>query len=79
MKEAAPRSVQNLRKGIRQHFYRGVDKFADRLIDELLVWVLDDAFKGRLTRSEAAEQIGLFFAEELGSGKPKSARLVKQR
>lgn len=79
MKEA-PRSVQSLRKGIRRNFYRGVSPFADLVIDELLVWVIDDVFNGKLTRSEAAEQIGLWFAGELGSGKPKeSARLVKQR
>lgn len=78
MKEA-PRSVQSLRKGIRKNFYRGVNPLADLVIDELLVWVIDDVFRRKATRGEAAEQIGLWFAAELGSGKPKrSARLVKQ-
>jgi hypothetical protein len=73
----APKSVQEFRKNVRQVFRRGVNKTADVILDEIVVWIIDDVFSGRIkTREQAAEAIGQAFDEAFPERK--SARLVRR-
>jgi hypothetical protein len=65
--EVAPRSVQSIRKTVRKKFLRGVDKKADVIVDQIVVWLLDDIFAGRVkTRREAAEILADGLADVFG-------------
>lgn len=69
-KEVAPKSVQSIRKAVRERFFRGVDKKADVIVDQIVVWLIDDIFSGRVkTRREAAEAFGSGLADVFGNGK----------
>jgi len=69
-KEVAPKSVQSIRKAVRERFFRGVDKKADVIVDQIVVWLIDDIFAGRLkNRREAAEALGNGLADLFGNGK----------
>jgi hypothetical protein len=69
-KEVAPKSVQSIRRAVRERFFRGVDKKADVIVDQTVVWLIDDIFAGRLkTRREAAEALGNGLANLFGNGK----------
>jgi len=58
-KDAAPKRVQEFRKNVRQVFRRGVNTTADKVFDEIFVWIIDDVFGGRIkTRKEAAQAVG---------------------
>jgi hypothetical protein len=71
IKEVAPKSVQSIRRTVRERFYRGVDKKVDVVVDQIVVWLLDDIFAGRVkTRRKAAEILGNGLAEVFGDGKP---------
>ena len=68
----APKSVQSIRKTIRKSFLRGVDKKADVIVDQIVVWLIDDIFAGRVkNRREAAEVLADGLADVFG----KSCRL----
>lgn len=68
----APKSVQSIRKTIRKSFLRGADRKADVIVDQIVVWLIDDIFAGRVkTRREAAEALGNGLADLFG----KSCRL----
>jgi hypothetical protein len=65
--EAAPKSVQSIRKAVRKKFLRGVDRRADVIVDQIVVWLIDDIFAGRVkTRREAAEVLADGLAELFG-------------
>lgn len=67
-KERAPKSVQESRRIIRQEcgFRRGVNPTADKIVDDCLVWLLDDVFDGRITsREEAARALGDYLSSEI--------------
>lgn len=71
-KEVAPKSVQSIRSTIRKSFLRGVDRKADVIVDQIVVWLIDDIFAGRVkTRREAAEVLADGLADVFG----KSCRL----
>jgi hypothetical protein len=64
IKEVAPKRVQEFRTNVRQVFRRGVNTTADVIFDEIIVWIIDDVFGGRLkTRKEAAQAVGEAFAD----------------
>ena len=66
-KEVAPKSVQSIRKTIRKSFLRGVDKKADVIVDQIVVWLIDDIFAGRVkTRRQAAEILADGLADVFG-------------
>ena len=70
IKEVAPKSVQLIRRAVRERFFRGVDKKADVIVDRIVVWLIDDIFAGRVkTRRKAAEALGNGLAELFGNGK----------
>lgn len=77
--QEAPESVQEFRRIVRSRFWRGVNPIADAVIDDLLVWVVDDVSKRRVTRAAAAERVGDWFAKSFPYKKRKSARLVGKR
>jgi hypothetical protein len=69
--EVAPKSVQSIRRAVRERFYRGVDKKADVIVDQIVVWLVDDIYAGRLkTRRQAAEVLADGLANLFGNGKP---------
>jgi len=69
-KEVAPKSVQSIRRAVRERFYRGVDKKADVIVDQIVVWLIDDIFAGRVkTRRKAAEVLADGLADLFGNGK----------
>jgi hypothetical protein len=66
-KEVAPKSVQSIRRTVRERFYRGVDKKVDVVVDQIVVWLLDDIFAGRVkTRRKAAEVLADGLADLFG-------------
>lgn len=78
IKEVAPKRVQEFRTNVRQVFRRGVNATADVIFDEIIVWIIDDVFGGRIkTRKEAAQAVGEAFADVFPE--KNSARLVKKR
>ena len=63
----APKSVQSIRKTVRERFLRGVDEKADVIVDRIVVWLIDDIFAGRVkTRREAAEVLSDGLSEVFG-------------
>ena len=67
--KTAQRTVQTIRRILREFFWRGVDAKADQLADERLVWIVDDIFAGRIkSREEAAKAIGIALDEVFGGG-----------
>jgi len=71
-KEFAPKSVQSIRKAVRERFHRGVDRKADVIVDQIVVWLIDDIFAGRVkTRREAAAVLADGLSDVFG----KSCRL----
>jgi hypothetical protein len=77
-KEVAPKSVQVFRTRVRaNHFKRGINATADLIFDELIVWLVDGIFSGRIkTRREAADAVGDWLSCEFPE--KKSARLVSR-
>jgi hypothetical protein len=62
--QAAPASVQTFRKAVRQQFRRGINTTADLILDDLLVWLVDDLLSGEIeTNEEAAEAVASWMTE----------------
>jgi len=85
-KEVAPKSVQSIRKTIRsrnvsgKRFLRETNKTADLIVDEIVVWLIDDIFAGRVkTRREAAEVLTDGLIDAFGKSSPASFGRKGQR
>lgn len=79
-KDVAPESVQEFRRTVRKSFRRGVNEVADHVIDELIVWLIDDVFSGKIeTQDEAAKRVGFWFSKTFPGNQKRSARLVRRR
>lgn len=77
IKEVAPKSVQSIRRTIRKRsvsgkrFLRETDATADVIVDEIVVWLIDDIFAGRIkNRREAAEVLADGLIDAFGLSLP---------